>query len=153
MHIIVIHQARAIPPAHPAQLFVEHQLHKIQHFSFRCKDKITDFIIQKSLESQFEYATRQLLLGSAAAVSYAAALWWLKETLRDMGYRYIDIKQEYVETKDDLLKSNYLSEKEAQVCAFIQALSRVPDVYWREIIATAITVGLFKTGYYFHQKM
>ena len=86
------------------------------------------------------------LLGAAGF--YTAGTWFFKETLKDWGYRFIDVKKKYYACEEGLKEESngLLSEREIEFFSRVQAISAIPEVYWREIASTAITIALFYAG-------
>lgn len=118
-----------------------------ESFTTRVKAALFDHFAKSALTKQALPETALFSLTSACAV---VSLYFAGETLFDMHLRYADLKQYYYEAVMHMRQARYegklmMSESEIQIGAFIQMLSRVPKVYWREIISTAITYGLFKS--------
>lgn len=67
-------------------------------------------------------------------------LWALREILTDMGYRYLTCKEIARKYAQELRQegTEVLTEREISFWAFVQGLSEVPRVWWREITATAL---------------
>ncbi len=85
---------------------------------------------------------------AAATGFFATGTWFAKETIRDMGFRFIDLKRVYFVTQDDLHDESkgLLTEKEIEFFSRLQAITAIPEVYWREITSSAITATLFYLG-------
>jgi len=82
------------------------------------------------------------LLVSSTAL-YTAGIWFAKETLRDIDYRFIELKRIYNERQQELAQFNELTPEEISFLSKTQALVAFPEVYWREIASTGISFLLF----------
>ncbi len=77
---------------------------------------------------------------AVSAIFYTAGIYGAKETILDIGYPYIDLKETLNQEKKELelyAKQNNtkLSLQELNFFAFTQALHHAPREYWREIMA------------------
>lgn len=130
----------AHPIAFPTQVAV-----KFNTVLQSCKAMAFDFYVQPH-----DKLVHELSFLSLTGISALGTLYFASETLLDMHLRYEDIKRIYREAELELRamqdgKRPLMSEQEIRIGAFVQALSRVPKIYWREIISTVITCGLYKT--------
>lgn len=83
-----------------------------------------------------------------AGLFYAAGTWLFGETLLDGGHRYLQYKTIIQEYRWALLKDSegHLSKNELNICAIIQGISNIPKIFWREMLAGALSLYLFYLG-------
>jgi hypothetical protein len=80
---------------------------------------------------------------SARLLIAGVVTWATGEILVDMWYRYLQTKEVVLECEQELREnaSDVLTEREIKFWSFIQGLSRVPSLWWRELCATALTIA------------
>ncbi len=73
-------------------------------------------------------------------------LWALGEILTDIGHRYLFSKEAALQYAKELRYDgrNILTESEISFWTFIQGLSTVPRIWWREITATALMIAFIQ---------
>lgn len=79
----------------------------------------------------------------AGFVTYASG-----EILVDAWYRYLRSKEVVLQCAEELRRDagDILTENEIKFWSFIQGLSRVPCIWWRELCATALTIAIVQSS-------
>ena len=91
----------------------------------------------------YNHLEQGLFNGAVGSALLAASVYSAGEALLDCGHGFYELKQEYLRYLLELeaLEHTYImTPAEKRFWAFNQALSRVPKVFWREIIAGSFTV-------------
>lgn len=78
--------------------------------------------------------------------------WLAKESVRDMGIRWVDVRQslkDYEEERDAYAQQMNveLTQQEKNVGLALQAMYSASTIYWREVISLASAAILFKSAY------
>jgi hypothetical protein len=91
----------------------------------------------------YDHLKQGFINGTIGSALLAAATYSAGETLLDCGHGYYELKKEYLRYLLELetLEHSYImTSTEKHFWAVNQMLSRVPKVFWREIIAGTFTL-------------